>query len=128
MPRELSSKPKPLLLLLAIGLLIYFGINITSTLFHSLQNHQRLQNLQQEVAQLKKKRDTLQKQLQYQQSDRFVEREARDQLGMARANETLVIFPHQQNVLGVTSHTAVSRPRANQGWPANLQKWSSLFW
>jgi cell division protein FtsB len=130
MPQDAAPKPKPLLLLLALALLVYLGANTSSTLYKSFQNGQRLDNLQNQVTQLEHQRSELQRQLAYQQSDQFVEQQARNQLSLAKANETIVIFPRQSSVLGMaTSQSAAgtSRPPAAAS-SSNLDAWTKLFW
>jgi cell division protein FtsB len=126
MPESASKKSKPILSVLAIGLLLYSSANISSTLLHSLQNRQRLQDLQQQVAQLQQKRHQLQQALVYEQSSMFIEQTARNQLGLAKPNETVVIFPRQQDVLGANTPAMTAMPQ--QPIAPNLQKWTNFFW
>ncbi len=126
MPEKPTIASKPLLLILPAILLGYFSLNIASTIYHSLQSNQRLQQLQQEVVKLRQKHDQLQDTLKYQQTSQFVEQQARDSLSMARPNETVVIFPRQdQAVLGsaTSSHSSSSSSHP----PANFQAWIELF-
>jgi cell division protein FtsB len=128
MPQISSNAPKPIVALFGVGLLVYFSVNISSILLHSYQNHQRLQNLQQEVAKLRQTRDELKNKLHYEQSDLFVEQTARDQLSMARPNETVVIFPRQENVLGADTHAQNSQPNSSPvRLNGNLSAWADLF-
>lgn len=129
MPQLSSNAPKPVFALLGIGLLVYFGINISSILLHSYQNHQRLLSLQQDVLKLRQTRDSLKSQLNYEQSDLFIEQTARDQLSMARPNETVVIFPRQQVVLGSSTQTQDGAQQSSSPvrLNGNLAAWASLF-
>lgn len=127
MPPNPSSKPQPFLYILGIVLLLYFGTNISSTLYRSVQSRQRLDDMRREVRDLEKQRDQLRHRLAYQQSDRFVEQEARNKLGMARPNETVVILPEQQAVLGEQARSDTAAGPDVPLWRQNFQKWWNLF-
>jgi cell division protein FtsB len=127
MPPSQSSKPQPFLYILGIVLLLYFGTNISSTLYRSVQSHQRLDDMRREVSELQKQRDQLRHRLAYQQTDWFVEQEARNKLGLARPNETVVIFPEQTAVLGDRAPSNTSVALTSPLWQQNFQKWWGLF-
>lgn len=115
------------MLIIGVALLIYFGANISSILIRSGQNRNRLTQLEQQVKELAIKKGNLQKTLDYQKTDQFVEQQARNQLGMAKTNETVVIFPRQDSVLGASDKQAGASAKPGYALPANMQAWADFF-
>lgn len=128
MPQDQPSKPKPIFSLIAICLLLFFGVNISSTLYRSLQNKQLLQAVKQDVANLQKKKDRLQKQLNYQKTNQFVEQQARNNLDMAKPNEVVVIFPQRPPVLGASTSQGQKGSNTLGIRVGNIGAWEKLFW
>lgn len=71
---------------------------------------------------LRIKNEELKKQLEYVNSDAFIEKEARDKLGLGKAGETILILPENLEIIGV-NQPEIS---ANQSLP-NWEKWWKLF-
>lgn len=71
-----------------------------------------------ELADAQAEQDKLKKQLEYVQSDEFVEREAREKLGLGKPGEEVIILPSSPNL----------KPQAtNPNTEANWRKWWKLY-
>jgi cell division protein FtsB len=71
------------------------------------------------LEQLKKENESLKKEFEYKNSDRFAEEEIRNKLGMAKPGETEVIIPKPE---GQSSGQSDQGPQV-----PNWQKWRNLF-
>jgi len=86
---NLSNSKVPYLVL--ILLLAYLSFSF-STQFNRLSNMQRdVQSIQQEVQELKEKNTNLRQELQAVQSDAYIEKTAREKLGLVKPGETRVL-------------------------------------
>ena len=72
-----------------------------------------------ELAEVQAEQEKLKAQLEYVQSDEFVEREAREKLGYGKEGETLLVLPNQNS-------TQYSEKSAQEEGP-NWRKWWKLY-
>lgn len=91
---------------LIITLLTVFGIYLIGTLSRDIvflfQRTKETQKTETELQKVLQEEADLKKQLVYSQSSEFVEKEARDKLGMTKPGETIVILPENvESILGV---------------------------
>ena len=71
-----------------------------------------------ELAQAEAEQEKLKAQLEYVQSDEFIEREAREKLGLGKPGETVVIVPTPQ---------IASKVQSDKGSEQNWRKWWKLY-
>jgi len=79
-----------------IGLTALFllaTVNFTRTTLDVLENSQRLDEVKEEVTVLEGEKVTLEKELDYKKSVEFVEREARNKLGLVKPGEQVFVSP-----------------------------------
>ncbi len=77
--------------LVAVLILSYLAISLGSQFSKLSIMQQDIQRIQQEVQQMKEKNDALRNELQLVQSDAYVERTAREKLGLVKRGETRVV-------------------------------------
>ena len=70
------------------------------------------------LAEVQAEQEKLKKQLEYVQSDEFVEREAREKLGLGKPGETVVIVPTPE---------LPPSAKASEGRQSNWRKWWGLY-
>lgn len=77
-----------------------------------------VEEAEKEVSDLKKENSSLQEKLVYVNSPEFVEKEARDKLGLGREGETIVVMPDNAN-----SKSQIPNPNNEPNW----RKWWDLY-
>jgi len=96
-------------------------INLPGDIWRLSKAGDQTKTAEEKVRKLEKERQELLEKRQYYQSDEFVEEEARNKLGMARPDETVVILPpNVSQVLGRSENVPVSEI-------PNWQRWWKLF-
>ena len=94
-----------------IGILILVSIflfQLIQTLIVTYRAGQNLEVLKENVYTLDTERTNLENELEYRQSNEFVEQEARDRLNLLYPGEVLVVFNNLERVLGVRDQQMVS--------------------
>lgn len=86
----------------------------------------RLGRAQTELGKLKQKEVELKQQLEYFQSDEYVEKIARDKLLMAKEGETVLILPKQDENHKSEIINHISEDKSQEDIP-NWKKWAQLF-
>ncbi|MDP3955137.1 MAG: septum formation initiator family protein [bacterium] len=110
-----------LLILFFFGL--YLIVSFSRDLWGLWQKSGEMEKSQLALDKLKIKNEELKKQLEYVNSDIFIEKEARDKLGLGKAGETILILPENLEAnIGVNP----SEIRDNLNLP-NWEKWWRLF-
>ena len=108
-----------------IGLAILFvlaTVNFTKTTINVIESSKRLDETKEEVAGLQSEKSELEEDLNYKESDEYIEKEARNKLGLVKPGEEVFVV---SQVLGETS--AVGTASANGEDLSNLQLWFDLF-
>jgi cell division protein FtsB len=105
------------------GLIILFGlyliVSFSRDIWGLLNKTKEIDKEQQKLEDLKADNVNLKQQLEYVKSDAFVEKEARDKLGMAKDGEAVVLMP--ENV------SKTSEDQIQQEEAPNWKKWWQLF-
>ena len=93
-----SAKSVRLFILFAAFLVLFgaLGVAVASTYDQTTQKDKQLQNLQNDLISAQQKNAELQKERNYYKSDTFIEKEARNTLGLSFPNEDLYIVNHSQ--------------------------------
>lgn len=112
------------LLIYLLGLLLIF--HLSKNLWDLYLASQRIRKEEERLVSLVKENEELRKKLRYLQSEEFVEREARDKLGLVKEGETVVIG---EEILGKssTNGTGSTSREGEESLPV-WREWVRLFW
>lgn len=86
------------------------SINFTRTTIEILNSSKRLDTMRLEVSALKTRKTTLEQEIAYANSADFIEEKARNQLGMVRTGEDVVVVTGMPNNAPTTLGTKVAQP------------------
>lgn len=109
--------------ILAVSILLfaaYLIISLSRSLWDLWQKQEDLGKVQTKVERLRQENNRLQSELEYVQTDEFVEKQAREKLKLVKPNETVVLIP--ENVLKAATAEALPTPM-----PPNWEQWMRLF-
>lgn len=110
--------------LISVAILL-FGLYLIFTFSQDLwvlvQKEREIGMGQEKLEELETTNEKLKEQLEYVQGEQFIEKEARDKLGMAREGETVVMLPEN---LGQVA--GLKKEEEEQNLP-NWEKWLKLF-
>ncbi len=107
------------LLFLALLVSLLLVINSTKRLLSLRTTSQKVIETKERLEELKKENEALRKELEYKQSQEFLEEEIRNKLGLVKKGEGVVIIPQEK-----ISQKLETR---NQKPEKNWQKWWNLF-
>lgn len=113
---------KKIIYILTVFLGIYLIINLGGNISNLWQRQEEVIRAQQELEVLKKENKDLKAQFEYTQSREFLERQAREKLGLVLPGEKQVII--EESLLKATEGAASQKP---QSWLGNWEKWWKLF-
>ena len=77
--------------LLVLALLCYLAVTFTSQFGRLAVMQQDVRNIKQQIDELEQKNNTLREELRKAQSDSYIEKTAREKLGLIKPNETRVV-------------------------------------
>ena len=102
-------------IIIIVGLIIY---NLIAQILEALKSGERLSTEAEGLYQLEAKNRQLKKKLEEIKSPDFVERVARNKLGLGKPGETVVIIPQEkiEEVLGVSDSAKQARLPNPLGW------------
>ncbi|MBI2414857.1 septum formation initiator family protein [candidate division WWE3 bacterium] len=100
-------------------LFIVAAVNFTRTTLNIIESSKRLDELKNTVSSLESKKNELKSELEYKKTDDFVEKEARNKLGMAKIGEEIFVV---ENILGTNSALGQSKKALS-----NVQLWVQVF-
>lgn len=107
-------------------LFILASINFTKTALEILENSKRLDNLSQEVDQMREEKQDYTNKVAYKKTDEYVEEKARNDLNLIRPGEKVYVVP--QGLREVDLETKVlGHKSVGHGQESNSEKWISLF-
>lgn len=109
-----------LLILVFCSLII---IQLSKNLWGFYVASQRINKEKEKIAQLTQKNEELREKLKEIQTEEFVEREARDSLGLAKEGETVVVI-EEESITGSTGTTSITGGEDLPVW----RQWVRLFW
>jgi len=105
---------------LALGVGVAIAVNSTGNILKLWGAGSRLSEAEQTLVEKEAENATLKARLEEVKSDEFVEREARDKLGMVREGEILVVLPQTEES---SNPQAINLPDDSTNW----QKWMRLY-
>lgn len=100
---------------------VYLIINLLNTTATLWQRQNEVTQAQEELEKLKKESKDLSSQLEYSQTQEFLEKEARDKLGLVMEGERQVLI--EEEALTATE----SGIKGKNSWFENLKSWWNLF-
>lgn len=101
---------------------VFVIVNLTRSINELLHAGDRIKEIEYQVNQLKQRNNQLKKQLAEVQSPQYLEKIARDKLGLAKEGETVVILPQNSSI----ESRQTSSAEVEKNLP-NWQKWRRLF-
>ncbi|OGC92475.1 hypothetical protein A2899_02520 [Candidatus Amesbacteria bacterium RIFCSPLOWO2_01_FULL_49_25] len=101
-----------------IGLGVVMTVRLGSNVWRLYKAGDRVGETEAELAQALVEQAELKKQLEYVQTDEFVEREAREKLGLGKPGEVVVILP---------TPAELPSAKTSEGRQANWRKWWELY-
>lgn len=110
------------LVIIVIGLFI--AVALAKNIFTLLKAEGRISDLKQRVEEEEKKRSELSSQKVEVSSSGFIEKEARDTLGLSKEGESIVVLPPQEFLKGLVKPVTDDNSIENK---PNWQKWLELF-
>lgn len=99
----------------AVGIILVFLL--VRNIFYLSASTDRIRRAAEKVEQLKQENERLKKQKERVESQEFLEREAREKLGLAREEETVVILPDEEFLRSLAPEIE------EDGLPAELPNW-----
>lgn len=99
---------------------MYLSYNLAHGAWSSYQNASRLLEAEKRLAKAKEENDNLRSEVKYRESEFFIEKEARDKLGLAKKGETVVVVPQE----GVKGEQTEADPYQEL---SNPQRWWKVF-
>lgn len=90
-----SLKIETVLSLVFISLLLWLSYTLSKSLIDTMNRQKRLEQEREEVAVLSAQVERLKEEVEYYNSDSFVEKEARDKLGFVRQDEKVIVLTEE---------------------------------
>jgi cell division protein FtsB len=109
-------------------LVVYFGMTLIQSFHLDRLNNQRLVDLQQQVDVLTQRRDQLKDAVSASKTDAFIEREARNHLGLARPGDIVVIDTETSRVLASKTENVARDERLARPLPGAFADWVELLY
>lgn len=102
---------------------LYLIVSFSRDLWHLWQKEGEIRKSQLKLEELRVKNEELKKQLEYVKSETFLEKEAREKLGLAKPGETVLILPENlEEALGINPPSISENQRLS-----NWERWWRLF-
>lgn len=118
------NKKKTLrLLILVLG--IYLIVSLVQQSVSLWRAEERIKMAQRKAEEARQENEKLVEELKYVQSEEFVEKEARDKLGLGKEGETIVVLPQDLIEKKVDK---VKKEQEEQEKIPNWQQWKEVFW
>ena len=108
---------KKILRLLVLALGLYLVVSLVQQIVSLWRAEEKIRIAQEKAKEARKENEQLVEELKYVQSDEFVEKEARDKLGMGKEGETIVVLP--QDLI----EKEVDQVRKEQQEPEKIPSW-----
>ncbi len=111
-------------------LFLFASLHFVRTTFGIAKNNRRLQTIHSEVAQLEKELEIAKSELAYQQTDAFIEEQARNKLNLVKPNEQIFVLNQDleadfaQKVMGLKIS---QEGEATEPEKSNLKQWFDLI-
>jgi len=120
-PKSSFGSRKRLISILFLLIGIFLLGNLAQGIFDAWRGRERIQKMRQDLQEIARENETLQQEIQYYQSDEFVEKEAREKLNLVRPGETVIIVPEE--ALKKEESERIKQTRAEPVW----SQWTALL-
>src|SRR3989344_887004 len=120
-PKSSFGSRKRLISILFLFIGIFLLGNLAQGIFDAWRGRERIQKMRQDLQEIARENETLQQEIQYYQSDEFVEKEAREKLNLVRPGETVIIVPEE--ALKKEESERIKQTRAEPVW----SQWTALL-
>lgn len=109
---------KKIFLGLAIFIVSLFAYNIIVQIVSAARSTERLNTMTNNLTELQKQNSNLKREFERVQTPEFIERQARDKLGMSKKGETIVVIPDEKikEVLGGSKSAEIKKIANWLGW------------
>lgn len=107
---------------LIIFISLYLIVSLSREILELIRKEEVIEKEQLKLEELKVENQILSEKLEYFQSEEFVEKEAREKLGLAKEGETIVILPE-----GFENIMESNQPEEKIAETPNWQQWLKLF-
>jgi len=112
-------------MIIVLGMLLI--VNLSRGIWSLLKARDRIREAEERLAQLVAQKKELEKQVQYQLSEGYAEKEIRDKLSMAKPGEVVVILPEiMQQATGDTLQAKERDSKTTEAQP-NWRKWLGVL-
>lgn len=108
------------------ALFILATINFTKTTIEILENSKRLENISQEVEELKQEKREYENKVAYKKTDEYVEEKARNDLNLIKPGEKVYVLPQGFRKVNLESKV-LGQKNVSLEEKSNPAKWLSLF-
>lgn len=105
-------------------LIVFAIVSVGRTTFDLLEKGKRIDEAEGKVEQLKKEQEQLLEAKEEVESDEFIEKEAREKLGLAKPGETVVVLPEEETLRRLAPKERVEEVTAQ---PQIWQRWVEMF-
>lgn len=116
--------PSRLFLIIGVVILVIFSVALGKEVVRKYEVNKEINQLKEEVVNLEKRNAELSDLMQFLNTDRFKEEEARTKLGMAKPGEKVVVIP---NVNAEENNEQIDQQTTKQTNLTNPQKWWNYF-
>ena len=103
---------------LVLGVSLTFTFKMAANVYRLIKSGDRVGQAERELAQAEEENKKLTERLEYVKSEEFVEREARERLGLGKPGEVVVVLQEQNTSL---------KPQASNPNKPNWRKWWELY-
>ena len=122
--RSFREKLKAYMNYFIIGLSLLLTLSLVGNIRRTLQSIKTVEKKEAEVLTLEEKNKELKKRLESVSSEAFVEKQIRDQLGLAKAGEIVIVLPDHEVLVGLVPDLPVEEDELPD---PNWRKWWNLF-
>jgi len=122
MPRSAASNIKYLLLSLLVVVAI---VNLTKTSFEILKSSKRLEELKDDISALENQKTSLETDINYKESEDYIEEQARNALNMKKPNEK--VYFNSDTLGAKTSNPDTENQENPNSSASNISKWLTLI-
>ncbi len=109
--------------IIILGLIL--AISLIKSTLKILGSNEKITQASDEVRELEKENEILEKEFKGVQNVQFIEKEARDKLGLAKESEFVLILPDEETLRSLSPKM---QEKMRELPSSNWEKWLKLFW
>ncbi len=127
----MKVKKNKLLYWILVGVMGVFMVRLVGSVWRLWKAGERIKQAELEVRNQESENQELKKRLAEVQSPEFIEKEAREKLGLGREGETIVVLPKQDEISNIPARNAFGIADAGGQYPIsnepNWKKWWKVY-